>query len=226
MASDVGRTKLARKPFGEEVHHSITEFVRCYLSGSIAGIYLRNNPSLNAAHLFLTHLHSFYQCKQMDLAASPCNIFATHIYRTSKLASESVYSVSRLTTSISELCMTKSSSNLRGLLKDIAIVLERCITIRARYIQILDSKSSRECEEYTRLHRNGSFYQDNAYENWLKEAYRTGEVIPERREARRRIIFGRTSVARIISRARNTIPRPTLFTWYIHCSMYFVIRNC
>ena len=175
-----------------ELRRSITNFGRCFLSGSIAGAAVRNKNSSKHASILQSHLLKLAGCGSMtdNSVWSECTsqlLFAAKEFR------ESIHSAALISNSIAESAIVARSKNLRGLVGEVALILKSAVSVRNKFVEAYDKEKFDGAAQYEHDHRHGSNNMEGVLEDFLLEAQRTGELFPGRPEVRPRVDFGSTS---------------------------------
>ncbi len=162
-----------------DTRRCLIEFGRFFISGSIAGLSLRNESAgptaekLSAAFLqFSVCIHSF------DVA---CVDFAIELKRIAKLTEEEIASASRLAQSPSESTIMDSSPPNRELVKVSHHILNVAVPVRVEYSsQVYHERLANGINDYKTSHTAATKEFGNETTNdWFAIASKTGEFFPE-----------------------------------------------
>ena len=148
-----------------ELRRSITNFGRCFLSGSIAGAAVRNKNSSKHASILQSHLLKLAGCGSMtdNSVWSECGsqlLFAAKEFR------ESIHSAVQISNSIAESVLVPRSENLRGLARVVALILKSAVSVRNKFFDAYDKEKFDGAAQYEHDHRHGSNNMDGVLEDF------------------------------------------------------------
>ena len=138
-------------------------------------------------------LLQFNSCAHGGGSQNICRACAQKLNRSARQVEDRLLSAAQVSLAISECALTTGGTSLRQVAEMTARVIQKAMEVRINYFRLFYQKQNQYVRQHNSEHQEGLDDMPLPHQNWLREAARTGEVFPGRREVRPRLHFGKNS---------------------------------
>ena len=214
-----GKFSLIHLIGDQSVRRSITEFGRCFVSGSISGGVLRRASCTRSGNSLVYASKNASCCSKTTRENEVCTTCLSQLKSAARESDVEIPSLSRLIYSLINAYNFGDIDGVlfRGISSTISWILDHSFSIREKFSSSFHAKRSDSAGEYTEQFMNPAAMFAQPKEDWIDEALDTGELFPGNPVMRPNVTFGRSSRTENVARCKKNYRKsdshsPGIFT--------------